>query len=374
MSKNKPIILFDANPLIGNKSGIGHYTKRLLEAFAENQSDNFELQAYYFNFLGLKKVTDLPYPDRITYRPVRFLPSKVLNLLHKIGLQLPLEFFLSLKRVNFIFFPNFVAIPNLHRIPYALVIHDMTFLDVPEFLPAGNQKFLQKFTGKSAERSSVILSISKFTTDRILHYYENISASKILTIPIPYENIPAISDPSLKAQDIASKPFVLFVGTLEPRKNVASLIYGFAKLPKKIRDSHRLVLVGGHGWLREKIDQAIEQTKGDIELIEAGYLSDADRDYLYKQAALVSYLSLYEGFGMQILEAIHYKKKLLLSSIPVFHEVAGDYATYCNPDKPEDVAAAIQKALTKPVTGSMPDWSWRSNASQLTNRINKILS
>ena len=363
-------LLLDANSLVGNKTGVGNFTYRLLESLAQSNTDNLVITAYYFNFLGLKPTPDLPQHNNITYVPVRFLPTKLLSILHRLTIQLPLEFFLGFRRFDFMIFPNFVAIPSIRKTPYAVAVHDLSFEDVPNFLTDGNRSYLQRFVKRSVRRSRLVLTISEFTKERIGHYYGPDAENRTIVLPVPYEKKQTKGPISKQISNIAQSPYLLYVGTIEPRKNIENLIYGFAKMPEAYRKKYQLVLAGGLGWKSEKVLAAIDETKADITVVQTGYISDQDRDYLYKNANLVCMLSHYEGFGMPVLEAAHYNKPLLLSSIPVFHEVAGDAVTYCNKDNPVAIAAGLEKALKRPnPTYSAMDWTWDENASAVMQAI-----
>lgn len=373
----KTNILIDANPLIGNKTGVGHFTRRLVEALADNAPSDVQITAYYFNFLGRKDTSDLPVKSNLTYKEVKFIPTKAIAVLHKIGLQLPLEFIIGFrKRYDFIIFPNFVAIPSLRKTPYALAVYDMGFKDVPQYLPEGNRRYLDRFVERSVLNSSLIITISSFTKERIVKHYGQKIAPKIELLPIPYEKPILDALVSEKVKKLSQKPFVLYVGTIEPRKNLDGLLEGFALTSQVTRDQVQLIFVGGMGWKTEKTMEVIELTKDKIDLTLTGYLSDTDRDYLYRHAELICIPSHYEGFGMQIQEAMYYKKKLVLSSIPVFHEVAGNYANYFKLGDSKDLASTIETTLKQPVKTkvSAPNWSWEDNASKVLSWVTKLTS
>ena len=369
--KNRPIsVLIDANPIVVNKSGIGQFTYRMLESLAKLPSSDLKITAYYFNFLGRKPTPELPGEGVIQYKVVRFLPTKVLAILHRLHLQLPLEFFLGLKKYDYMIFPNFVAVPSLRKTPYAVTVHDMGFVDCPEYISDGNRAYLERFVKRSVIGSSSVITISNFTKERIVDVYGT-SPSDVLVLPIPYEKPDHSGPVSESIKSLSKKPFILYVGTIEPRKNLDGLLNAFALTSTQAREQTQIVFAGGMGWKTEKILSAIESTKDKIDLTLTGYISDADRDYLYQRAALVCIPSHYEGFGMQLLEAMYYQRKLLLSSIPVFHEVAGDYASYCDASDLKEFAKAIESALgasTKKAAKTQ-DWSWQKNAQELTKHI-----
>jgi glycosyltransferase involved in cell wall biosynthesis len=274
--------------------------------------------------------------------------------------------FLKTKGYDFIVFPNFVSVPSIRKIPYCVAVHDMSFEDCPEYLSKGNRTYLQRFTTKSVIGANFVISISEFTKSRIKKHYGKATADKTLVIPIPYEYVKPKGDISKSIKDLASKPFLLHVGTIEPRKNISNLVKGFASTKPNIRDNYRLVLAGGRGWNDEDIINTLENTKGLADVAPTGYVSDAERDYLYSKSAAVCMLSHYEGFGMPILEAFHYNKPLLLSSIDVFHEVASTQAIYCNQNDIKDISASITRILDKGKPTHKTDGkSWRDNANSV---------
>lgn len=360
-------VLFDASPIIGKKSGVGHFAQRLLTSFSEVHEKNYQITAFYFNFLGTKKTTHLPNCKNITYKEIRFLPSKAMSLLHRIGLQFPLEFFVGFDKYDCVIYPNFVSFPSIRKTKSFVAIHDLSFIDYPEYLQNANKNFLKRFVPKSIKRSSGVLTISKFTKKRIQKYY-NVGEGKILVLPIPYEDDKSNGGVSKSIRSIAEQKFFLFVGTIEPRKNIIGLVNGFAKLPPEIRKEYSLVLAGAIGWKTESTIEVIEKNKNKVNCIVTGYINDAERNYLYKNAEAVCLLSHYEGFGMPILEATHFKRPLILNSIDVFKEVAGPNAYYCDANNPKDVARALKESITNKTPRLVKkEYSWHKNIIELDN-------
>ena len=366
-------IIFDVSPIIGKKSGVGFFTQRLLVNFAKSHEKDHQITAFYFNFLGRNKIPTLPKHKNITYKEVRFFPSKAMSLLHRVGLQLPLELFVGFKNYDYAVYLNFVSYPSIKKTKSFVAIHDLSFIDYPEYTQNANKNFLKKFVPKSIKRSSGVITISNFTKKRIQEHY-GVAAKKILVLPIPYEDKQPIGNISKSIRAIAKQKFFLFVGTIEPRKNIIGLINGFAKLAPEIRKEYSLVLAGAIGWKTESTIRVIEENKNTVNYIITGYLNDAERNYLYKNATAVCLLSHYEGFGMPILEAAHFKKPLILNSIEVFKEVAGPNAYYCDANNPEDVARALKEvAADKKPRLVNKDYSWRNNIAELDNFIQKKL-
>lgn len=354
-------VLFDASPIIHQKTGVGHFSERLLLALA---NERVSVTAYYFNFLGRKKISPPLHPN-ITYKQIRFFPSQLLSFLNRLGIELPLEFFIRTGGYSSVLFTNYIAMPTIRRLRRFSIIYDMSFYDRPEFANAKNMRYLQRLLPSSIKRSNEILTISRFSKDRILHYFPGIDKDCIHVLPIPYEpaEIKTNAKPHQRIAKIVQSPYILHVGTLEPRKNLEHLIQAFERSHSVNRD-HNLVLAGGIGWKSESLLALINNSHLRNKIIQTGYIDDIERDTLYKHADLVCSVSLYEGFGMPILEARYYNRPLLLSDIPVYHEVAGDTATYCDPNNVSDIAGKLNASFKKKPqnTELKPRASWKANA------------
>jgi glycosyltransferase involved in cell wall biosynthesis len=153
---------------------------------------------------------------------------------------------------------------------------------------------------------------------------------------------------SEKIRDISESPYILFVGRLESKKNLVNLVKAYEMLRSERRINHRLVLVGKPGYGYEEIKKEIEASKFSDDIVETGFISDADRDLLNKKAELFAFPSLFEGFGYPILEAFVAGIPVVTSKISSMPEVAGHGAILVNPKKPFEIAAAMSQIINKP--------------------------
>lgn len=342
-SANKTIF-FDVNPLvIGNKSGVGYYSEGLLLALADQYPD-LHIHAHYFNFMG-KKRPQLPSRQNITYHESKILPGKFLSITRRAGFQLPVEIFFR-KNYDVAIFPNFVSLPTLRKKPIAIVIHDLAYIDLPQVVHQQNRQFLKRFVKKSIVTADVILCVSRFTKSRVLENYK-IDESKIVVTHIPPAPTLDIRDAeSLKKFELTRKSFVLFVGTLEPRKNIRFLVDSYINLDQQLKTKHPLVLAGGEGWYMEKdmlwIKKKIKEGE-NVRLL--GYITEDERAILYKNAAISVMPSVYEGFGMPILEAMSYGTPTLVSDIEVFHEVAENASAFASIKNVEKFSFELSRLL-----------------------------
>lgn len=350
MTQKKPIrILFDAHPLIGNnKSGVGYYTQGLIEALAKAYPDEIILTGYYFNFLGRKNIKLSVDAPNVRFKAIHYFPGIIISPLSRIlGIQLPIELFIF-RKFDLQLFTNFVSFPTLRRTPQFITIHDLGYMDHPEYVQAKNLKYMRKLVHICAKRASVILVVSEFTKKRVQSLLK--LDTKTVVTPIPYIPARNSADPILSDRllDLGIKKgsYLLYLGTIEPRKNITGLIAAYEMLPQNVRDSYSLVLAGGKGWHDEEIIAAIEAAKSrGIPIIQTGYVSDTERIALYANARAFGLASHYEGFGMPVLEAMSLGAPAAVSDIEIFHEVAGDSVLYFNSADPADIKDKIEKVL-----------------------------
>jgi alpha-1,3-rhamnosyl/mannosyltransferase len=207
-----------------------------------------------------------------------------------------------------------------------------------------NRDFLHRFVPRSAKSASRVITISKSTQQAIEANYK-IPSDKFLITPIPPGETSESKNTDLKKFGIQNG-YILFVSTLEPRKNVIGLVKGYLLLHDKLKKKYPLVLVGGTGWhMEDDLNYISELQKKGENIILTGYVSDDERSTLYSKATMLAMPSHYEGFGMPILEAMSYGIPTAVSDIEVFHEVAGDASAYFNKDDPSEIADCLEKLL-----------------------------
>lgn len=374
-------IIFDANPLIVNKSGVGYYTQHLVLALAHACPDTIELLGHYFNFLGRRTPSELPKAANINYIQSRVIPGKVLNLCRRFGFQPYFEIF-TRHRADVTLFPNFVALPGLSKTPAVVAVHDLSFIDCPEYVSASNRSFLKKWVPSSIEKSELVITISNFTKSRIMQIYD-VPENKIHITPIPPPT-PIKPNREILRKYGLSNGYLLFVGTIEPRKNIIGLVNAYALLPVSTRNNLPLVLVGGSGWNDQEILTRIKELQvSGLRIIQTGYVSQAEKSALYGSATLCVQPSHYEGFGMPVLEAMSYGKPVACSDIEVLHEVAGDAAVYFDQTNQQAMADTLTKILydkhlleeyamrSKKHIANFP--TWPQVATELYDKLQELL-
>jgi alpha-1,3-rhamnosyl/mannosyltransferase len=349
--KSKPItVLFDANPIAqSGKSGVGYYTYRLIDALAKNYPDELQLIGHYYDFLGRKGNPELPQYPNLSYRTTKLVPGKVFNgLRRKLHIETPLEL-LARARGDVLLFTNFSLSPSLYGKPRIGAIHDLYYLDRPGHIQAKNLDFLRQYVPKTAKQADLILTVSHFSKQTLVKEFA-VNPDKVLVTHVPPHPQPPMVKPEAKkvlTKMKVTKKFILAVGTLEPRKNFTQLIAAYGLLPEKLRNEYSLIIVGGGGWNNMDLLEAADNAqKQGLDVVMPGYVTEEQKAALYASTEIVVVPSLYEGFGMQLLEAMEVSAPVIASDIPVFREVAGDAALYVDPLNAQSITDGMAKVLT----------------------------
>ncbi|HEU4965989.1 MAG TPA: glycosyltransferase family 1 protein [Candidatus Saccharimonadales bacterium] len=377
-------ILFDANPIaIAGKSGVGHYAAYLVQSLADTYPDRVELIGHYYDFLGRKHPQQLPTAPNIRYRPTKLFPGKIPNMLRRLGLPIPFELLIK-SRGDVLLFPNFLTQPSLFHKPIVVTVHDLCFLDHPEFVNTLNLHDLRRYVPQSIRRANLVLAVSEFTKQSIRNAY-GVQDDMLLVTPVPPLNRDQL--PQAQAKQVVlnlgiERPYILFVGNLEPRKNLSSLVEAYAQ--SSVAHTHSLILAGGRGWKNEALMQRINELQAQgADIILPGYITDEQKTALFQQASLVTMPSYYEGFGMPVLEAFAYSIPVAVSDIPVLREVAGDAAFYFDSHDIQSIADTLDSAITdtaerasqlKLMPKILKKYSWHDTARSVIAKIEEFIS
>ncbi|WP_218814779.1 glycosyltransferase family 4 protein [Rickettsiella endosymbiont of Dermanyssus gallinae] len=228
-------------------------------------------------------------------------------------------------------------------------VHDLSHLYYPEYHPVERVKFLLRYLGRSLKNAHHIITGSCFIRRQIIDYFK-IPPEKISAI---YHGVSDVFRPRqssdintvIRRYGLLDKSYLLSVGTLEPRKNLERLIQAFSTLPEQQRKKHPLVLVGVKGWGRFSSIALINQLHAKEQLIFLGYVPSADLPFLYSGAYAFAYLSLYEGFGLPILEAMASGIPTLASNVSSLQEVVSSAGLLVDPFDVYTIKGQLQQLL-----------------------------
>lgn len=363
-----------------HQSGVASYTRLLAKALASN-ADN-TVRGHYFNFLGRQPQPKLGNGGVVREQNLLF-PLRVYAKLQSFGVALPFDVFLP--KVDLTVFPNFATWPTSKSRLSATVVHDLTYLYYPELVEEKNLAHLRRVVPRSIEKADIVMTVSESVKAELIGEF-GIAPEKCVVTPIPpsdeFRKKLSKSDlDGIRAKyNIGSKKYLFFMGNFEPRKNLQTLIEAYSQLPKTFQAEYRLILAGGKGWKSEKTQRALDiAVAADADIQHIGYVDEDDRPALYQAASLFVMPSLYEGFGIPVLEAMLSGCPVVAADIPVLRETGGKAALYADPASPTSFAAAIKKALeaypysSKMMTDNADRFSWDKNIEVIIGRTNELL-
>lgn len=229
------------------------------------------------------------------------------------------------------------------RKPIIITIHDLSYFKFPETFTFGSRKIKETISPISAKRASKIIVDSKSTKKDVLNQFK-VDESKVKIIYPGKPNYSRVNDNN-KIQMVKNKyniygDYILYLGTLEPRKNILRLIQAYYKLFKN-GISEKLVIAGKKGWLYEEIFYKVKELKLQEKIIFTDYVDEVDKPALYSGAKVFIYPSLYEGFGLPPLEAMSCGTPVVASDTSSLPEVVGKSGLYINPKNIDSIAKGI---------------------------------
>lgn len=378
------------------RAGIGRYTRELVSALlATDRSHHYTLFA---------AVGDLPDDrwsrevdrlqairgSRLAIRSVPVSDEWLARLWHRLRLPIPVE--LIAGRLDVFYSPDFTLPPTRPDAHTLLTVHDLSFMHHPDAFVPPLRRYLERVVPRSIGRADIVLADSSHTRSDLMELFD-VPPGKIRVITPGVDSrfrpdSPADSrNPDSELQGlrerygVGDEPYILSVGTLQPRKNYVRLIEAFSRM-KATGESNdgtpspmQLLIAGGRGWLYEEILDAADKHDGVRVL---GFVDDEDLPALYREAELFAFPSLYEGFGLPVLEAMACGVPVICSNTSSLPEVAGNAALLFDPLDVEELSAAMARGLedealrqrmTERGLAQAARFTWQRSAQQLLDAI-----
>jgi len=238
-----------------------------------------------------------------------------------------------------------VAAPPHGRVPLVVTVLDLVFLLFPEYLNRKTRWMARMGLHRARRQASAFISISQHTADDLMRL-TGLPNQKIHVIPLAAEAyFRPVPDAQIRERYKLDAPFVLYVGTLEPRKNLITLVRAFAALDYP---GLKLVLAGKKGWMCQDLFTAVEKLGLTERVVFTGFVPDADLPALFSAAQVFAYPSLYEGFGLPVLEAMQCGTPVITTNVSSLPEMAGDAALLVAPDDVRGLTNALRRVLMEP--------------------------
>ncbi|MDP2893255.1 MAG: glycosyltransferase family 1 protein, partial [Sulfurimonas sp.] len=336
-------ILIDALPLLSPLTGVGRYTYEISKRLQELYDGKYEI---LFNY---------GFCSKELYRPsnsqtgIEQKAKKIQSFIKKIPLlkKFIRKFYsfiakFDLRIYDLYWQPSFIPNQNIRAKKLICTLHDFSFKLQPHWHPKERIEYFNK-NFDLVKKADHVITGSNFTKQEIIDYMQ-IPQDKISVIYHGvnrelYREYPQDELQETKAEFDLPKKFLLFVGSIEPRKNLLTLLKAYNLLSKEEKDKLPLILVGFKGWSNQETMQEVEKNQEHIRYL--GYVSDTKLSHIYNLATIFIYPSLYEGFGLPPLEAMACGTPVIVSNVASLPEVCGSAALYVDPTDIEDIKDKI---------------------------------
>ena len=350
------------NPLRPGRSGVGHYTFELCKVLGEFLP-NAVFHVYSQSPVDLPQAShkwvSIVEPNLIWQRmkPVLWLKFRVGRMVAKDSLD--------------VFWATSTLLPTtLGDIQTVSTVCDLNYIVVPATMSNAFMWANRLFFARDVRRADTTVAISRGTSDRMLEHFGG-AASTIVRPSVgdlyrPQEPNKIVA---VRSKYAIPGPYLLALSTWEPRKNFELLIRTFLNLKKNgLLNQHRLVIAGGRGWKDERLVSLI-QGEGSADVVPLGYVPEEDLPALYSGAELFVFPSLYEGFGIPVLEALACGTRVVASDVPEIREAGGAAACYIEPTE-EGIANGILKTLGSEKSTTPPSFdSWTTGGRELARAL-----
>lgn len=369
----------DYTAAINQSAGIGRFVRSLVKAIAEIDDQNHYVLVHASPNSGC--IVDAPSTPNITTRELRFRERVLTVIWHRLKLPLPVDF--ATGPIDIFHSLDFV-LPPVRRAVTMITVHDLAFLIRPECADERLRVFLERAVPSSAARADYIITDSENTRNDVICLLDA-NPDRVFVVP---GGVDPVFSPS-NEEDLAEvrraysldHPYLLAVGVIEPRKNFPRLIDAYARFRVRTGLAYELVIAGAQGWLSEETFRQAAQCSFSSDVRFTGYVPDKHLAALYTGAEVFAYPSLYEGFGLPVLEAMACGTPVVCANTSSLPEFAGDAALLFPPEDPDEIADALETACGDPLlrqelrqrgTERAKRYQWRHAAERLIQIYERV--
>ncbi|HET6317871.1 MAG TPA: glycosyltransferase family 1 protein [Chloroflexota bacterium] len=362
-------IAIDYSAAVNQRAGVGRLVRNQVLALADVDQVN-QYQLVYARPNRGTPPAYFPKARNFNRHEVGLRERWLTIMWHRARLPLPADWLSG--PVDLYHSPDFV-LPPLRRARGVLTVHDLAFLMRPECADARLRAYLEEVVPRSVQRAEYIIADSENTrNDLVVLLGVNPDAVSVVPGGVEERFAPVTDGKALdaihKRIGVGDAPFILSIGVIEPRKNLNRLMDAFRLLKEREigPPDLKLVLAGGHGWLVEGILQHHAKSPVRSDILMPGFIADDLLPALYSAASVFAFPSLYEGFGLPILEAMACGTPVVASKSSCLPEVAEGASALIDPDDTEDLAGALEQTLCNPELRTQLSEKGRARAAEYT--------
>lgn len=370
------IIAVNARMLLPLLEGVGHYTFEVVNEMAKaHPEDEFHLifdRKYDSKFIVLPNVHGhvLTPPTRHPLLWYIWFEYRIPRLLKKIGAD--------------VFFSPDGHLSLRNRVPTLLTIHDLAYLHFPEGSQRSHRKYLQKNIPKFIKKAELISCVSRFTRDDLIAHFPEAKGKTYVAyngVREIFSPMPESDKKTFRNKVSNGAPYFLYLGSMHLRKNIVRIIKAFDLFKKHSGRSTKLILAGRMAWNSKDIEEALLESPFRDSII---HLSKIDKciESLVGSAEAMIYVSLFEGFGLPVLEAMACGVPVITSKNSAMEEICGESALYVNPIDVNSISEQmenligdndIKKRLIKQGLNRVQDFSWTLTAASIYKNLRSII-
>ncbi|GAC1361137.1 MAG: glycosyltransferase family 1 protein [Ktedonobacteraceae bacterium] len=337
-------IAIDYTAAIRQGAGIGVYVHSLVDALlAQDVSNRYTL------LTSGRASPERPFPSAENVRGKNiFIPDRYLNILwYRMHAPIPATLFTG--AIDIYHGPDFVLPPLGKHVRKAVTIHDLAFLEHPEYAVPSLAAYLRQVVPEAVAAADVVITVSSEVSRTLIKHFQTPSEKLTVVPPGVSRHFRRVTDPILleatRHKFGLKHPFVLAVGTQEPRKNHAGLIKAFHKAQSRKNGPAMLAIAGGTGWLYEETQRLVQELNIEKKVRFLGRVTDHELITLYSSADVFAFPSFFEGFGIPPIEAMACGTPVVTSNTSSLPEVVGEAALLVDPHNVDEMADALLKLV-----------------------------
>ncbi len=371
----------DYTSAIHQAAGIGRYTREMVKALATLTQPDFSPHYQLFVANAGKNFSRTALSSNLNWSLSQLSERWLARLWYRLRLPVPIQYWTG--PIKLFHAPDFILPPVTKGTRTVVTIHDLSFVQHPDSVMPGMSQHLNQWVPRSVARANHVVAVSEATKQDLVDLYNTPSAKiSVLYHGVTPEYQPIEDESTIQAiwqkYKLGNDPFILSIGTIQPRKNYQRLIQAFAQ----IEPPTKLVIAGVKGWSYQEIYGEVVKQGLEQRVTFTGFVDDADLPALYNAATLFTYPSLYEGFGLPVLESMACGTPVIASNQSSLPEVVGQAGVLVDPYDVDALATAMgcllsseqqQQQLAQAGLSQAAKFTWAGMATELLALYQKIL-